>query len=131
MNKVWLDDDAILGQAALYVLHPGDLRECDVDVYLFLPRVQCGMSGEHRGQRGCLGEAVTVTAAKDCRPGQWASETGFADFAVAHECGGRAEEAVIVQSLDDRDAGVGTCIVGGRGDQGKSVVEVGDVGPRV
>ncbi len=128
VHEVWLDDDAVAGETALHKFELGEFRERDVDIDFFVPRAHGAMGGEHGGQRGGLGRALTVATAKNSRPGKRPSEAGFANSSFAHQSGGGAEEPVIVQGLHDGNTGFGACVVNGRRNQRKRIVEVGDVG---
>src|SRR5690242_10832848 len=85
------------------------------------------MEGDHSCHSCRLQGRVVVTRVKDSWPGYDLSETLVAYFAVAAESRCWAQEAGVMQGLHDRNSRRLAGIVGGRGDQRKSVMKVNDL----
>ena len=84
----------------------------------------------HHRRDGRAGRpAAAIALVDDAGPGDRFAEAVFAHLAVAEEQGVGAEEAEVVQRLDDRDVLRPRGVVGGRRDQGERVVEVNHVRP--
>ena len=82
---------------------------------------------EHGGNGEGGGKRIAITAVDDAADGG-ATEAVFADFVVAVEVRVDADEAIVVEGLDDGDTLLCGCPVDGGRDEGEGVVAVDDVG---
>ena len=129
VGEVGFDRDLVCGQAPFDELAATEFGESDIHIDCLPPSAQRSMRREHRRDRGAGGAAVTVALVHDARPGKRFSETVFADLAVAKQERIGAEKTKVMQGLDDANVLCPGGIVGGRRDQRKRVVEMGDLRP--
>src|SRR4051812_48426362 len=86
------------------------------------------MDGRRAGDDGAGAAAAAIASAQDTWPGEGFPQTILAGLAVAEEDGTGAEQAEIVEGLNDSCAGVARGGIDGRGEQWERVVKVDDLG---
>src|SRR3954462_10167538 len=89
-----------------------------------VPGLQQSMARQHAGDDHAGGSTVPVARMLDGRPRDQPPDTVDAWSPVAEERGARADEAVVVDRLDDRHSLVTGGVVAGWRDQWKRVVEM-------
>jgi hypothetical protein len=83
------------------------------------------VGSEHRRNRSACYPTFTVAGMKHAGPGNKPPLAILADMSVAEEKGVRAQQAIVVQGLDDRHSFSFGRIVTRRGNEGERVAKVG------
>ena len=102
-------------------------RQCDVRIHLLGVGADRSVNAEHRRGHGRDRPAAAIAPMHDSRQGQ-SADALLARPAIAEQGRGRADQAIIVQGLNDRRPGLAGRRINRRGEQRKCIVEMNDLG---
>src|SRR5579871_174456 len=116
MDKVRFDDELLRREAACDKFLPAKLGQCDIHIHGVTPGTEPAMYRRHGCGSRTRDAAAPIAPMRNAWPGKGASETLFADPAVAEKERVGTQEAEVMQGLDHANAFCASRIVSSRRD---------------
>ena len=128
-EEMWLQKDLFAWQPGLDELLAEELGENNISIHPILPGAQQSVECEHPCHCSRVKRRVAVTRVEDPGPGHNLPQAILTNLALSKQgrCG--THETGVMEGLHDWYSCLLTGVVGGRGDQRKSVVKMNDLRP--